>query len=75
LVQRGGFDEVDVVLPPLSTYVPRHLRALPWSAGFFALPDEKRDAALADLDAALSAYRHDDGIRVPFSSYLATATV
>jgi SAM-dependent methyltransferase len=78
----GGFSEVDVQLvevdvelPPLSTYVPRHLRALPWSAGFFALPDEKRDAALADLDAALSEYRHDDGIRVPFSSYLATATV
>ena len=78
----GGFDEVDVELVeadvellPLSTYMPRHLRALPWSAGFFALSDEKQDAALADMDAALSEYRHDDGVRIPFSSYLATATV
>lgn len=78
----GGFKEVevklvevDVELPPLSTFVPRHLKALPWSAGFFALSYRKQDAALADLESALSEFRHDDGIRVPFSSYLATATV
>lgn len=67
--------QVEVDLPPVLSYVPQHLRALPWSAGFFALPVEQQDAALAELEAALVEFRTADGIRVPFSSYLATASI
>jgi SAM-dependent methyltransferase len=65
----------DVDLPPVLTYVPKHLKALPWSASFFDLPAEQQLAALHELDAELAQYRIADGLRIPFSSYLATATV
>jgi len=67
--------EVEVDLPPVSTYVPEHLKALPWSAGFFALPEAEQDAAIAELEAELAEYRTAEGVRIPFTSYLATATI
>ncbi len=67
--------EVDVDLPPVSEYVPDHLKALPWSAAFLALPEAERAEAIAELEEKLAEYRTDDGIRVPFSSYLATGRV
>lgn len=67
--------EVEVDLPAVATYVPEHLKALPWSAGFFGLPALEQSAALERLDADLAGYRSDDGIRVPFTSYLAIARV
>ncbi len=67
--------EVEVELPPVQTYVPEHLKALPWSVGFFALGEEEQAAALAELDAELAEYRTDSGLRIPFRSYLAAATV
>jgi SAM-dependent methyltransferase len=66
---------VEVDLPPVSVYVPEHLTALPWSVGFFDRTAEDQAAALVELDEALAKYRTSDGIRVPFSSYLVTATV
>ena len=66
---------VDVDLPPVLTYVPEHLKALPWSTSFFGLPPEQQFTALNELEADLAEYRTSDGIRVPFSSYLVTATI
>lgn len=66
---------VEVDLPPVSIYVPEHLKALPWSASYFTLSAEQQLAALNELDAELADYRTNSGIRVPFSSYLAAATV
>lgn len=78
----GGVDEVTVDLvevkidlPPVLDYVPNHLKALPWSAGFFALPVDEQNEALLVLEEGLADYRNGDGIRVPFSSFLVTATV
>lgn len=65
--------QVDVDLPDLATYVPGHLRALPWSAGFFALPHEVQTKAIAELDDEMAEYRSGEGMRVPFSSYIAVA--
>jgi SAM-dependent methyltransferase len=66
---------IDVDLPPVSTFVPEHLKALPWSTTFFRLPPERQLEALAELEADLDVYRTDAGIRVPFSSYLVTAII
>lgn len=69
----GAVLEMGSAAPPISTSVPEHLKALPWSTGFFRLPRERQLEALAELEADLAAYRSDVGIRVPFSSYLVTA--
>lgn len=67
--------EVGVDLLPVLGFVPDRLRALPWSVGFFALPGGQQQPALAELGMALADLRTADGIRVRFSSCLATATV
>ncbi len=67
--------EIEVDLPPVLSYVPLHLRALPWSSGFLALPDEQQHVGLTELATALAEFQTADGIRVPFSSYLATASI
>lgn len=67
--------EVEVDLPPVLSYVPEHLKALPWSARFFELSAEEQRSALDELDRALGEYQTLEGMRVPFSSFVATATV
>jgi len=65
---------IDVDLPPVEEYVPQHLKALPWSASFFDLPDDARQIALTQLEARLQGFRTPTGITAPFRSYLLTAT-
>lgn len=72
LIQRIS---VDVDLPPVRDFVPQHLRALPWSADFFDLADEQQARAIADLEEGLARYATPTGLTVPFTSYLATATI
>ncbi len=67
--------QAQVDLPPVMTYVPEHLKAIPWSVSSRALPAEQRASALAELDAELAEYKTDNGLTLPFQSYLATATV
>jgi SAM-dependent methyltransferase len=64
-----------VSLPPVRTYVPQHLKALPWSGSFFDLDDRTRDEALAAVEDGLADYATESGLEVPFRSYFATATV
>jgi ubiquinone/menaquinone biosynthesis C-methylase UbiE len=79
---RAGFEEVaieciesEVSLPPIVQYVPEHLKALPWSGGFFELSYEQQTEAISWMDGELSGYRTDEGIEVPFRSYLATSVI
>ena len=65
----------DVDLPHVKTFVPQHLKALPWSAGFFSLPPAEQASAIAELESGLARYQTKVGITVPFSSYLVTATI
>jgi SAM-dependent methyltransferase len=64
-----------VLLPPIAEYVPEHLKALPWSSGFFELPVDARAEAVAWMDDQLSESRTDNGVEVPFKSFLATAVI
>ncbi len=61
---------VEADLPPVLDYVSEHLKALPWSAGFFGWPAEMQAEGLAELDAELADFRTGDGLRVPFCTYL-----
>jgi SAM-dependent methyltransferase len=64
-----------VSLPPVRTFVPRHLMALPWSGSFFELDERTRHEALSVVEDALAGYTTEQGIDVPFRSYLGRATV
>ncbi len=64
-----------VPLPAVVDYVPQHLRALPWSGGFFELSDGARADAIAWMGERLTDYEADGGIEVPFRSYLAMTVV
>jgi SAM-dependent methyltransferase len=66
-----------VRLPPIVEYVPEHLKALPaLSRGhYFELDAEARNALLRQLECELGAYVRDDGLEVPFQSFLAVARV
>jgi hypothetical protein len=64
-----------VALPPIAEYVPEHLKALPWSAGFFELSSKEQALTIVWMEERLADYRTDDGIDVPFGSYLATAAI
>lgn len=66
---------VTVDLPPVKEFLPQQLRALPWSAPFFALSPTQQESALGEMEADLAEFRTGVGITVPFSSYLATATL
>jgi SAM-dependent methyltransferase len=68
--------EAVVSLPPPADYCPAHLRALPWSAGFFALDEARQQDALDQMCERLRPWVTEDGaVRAPFRSFLLTAEV
>ncbi len=69
--------EAVVPLPPISEYVPGHLKALPPPSlgNFFDLSDKTQSELLRSIDNHLRDYRTDQGFDVPFRSYLATTVV
>lgn len=75
-----GQPEVELVeavvdLPPLDPYAIEHLKALPWSGGFFALPETSQAEALSSMSERLADFATVDGLSVPFASYVATLAV
>lgn len=80
LFVEAGFDEVsvaatqiDIDLPPLREFVPRHVAATPMSAGWSAAAPERREEALRQIESETEGFRSDEGVRVPFWSYFVTA--
>ena len=67
--------EKHVLLPPITEYVPEHLKALPWSSAFFALSAGEQAQALGWMEGRLSRYQTDSGVTLPFRSYLVTAVI
>ena len=63
-----------VEFPSLDKYIVNHLRALPWSAPFFALDAHAQAAAVTSMADSLRAFMHPDGsASIPTSSLLLTA--
>lgn len=79
LLHTAGFQDVTVEatvlnlpLPPLPEFLPRHVSATPMAAGFNAASDAARQAVLEELTNRLAPYIQSDGsLNVPFSSYMA----
>lgn len=80
LFANAKFREVEVVeartdidLPPVRTFVPRHVRATPMAAGYAAVSPESREGVVRRMEDAMSEFAVSDGIRVPFLSYFVMA--
>ena len=64
------FRQLDLELPPLPEFVPRHVRATPMAAGFVAAPERARQAVIQDVSERLAGYQTEGGVRVPFRTHL-----
>lgn len=63
-----------VEFPPLRQHIVNHLRALPWSAPFFALSPTAQATAVEKMVATLASYTHTDGsASIPTAALLFTA--
>lgn len=62
--------QLDLELPDLRTFVPRHVSATPMAAGFSEAPEQTRDAVVRSVCEQLAAYQSGNAIRVPFRTHL-----
>lgn len=69
---RATVKQLDLELPELPDFVPRHVSATPMSAGFRAASEEARRAVVNEVSEQLLRYQMDQGIRVPFRTHLVT---
>jgi ubiquinone/menaquinone biosynthesis C-methylase UbiE len=81
LLAAAGFNNVsmavqqlDLALPPLSGFVPRHISATPMAAGYSAAAPEVREAVVQEVAERLAQFTMETGVRVPFRTHLALAT-
>lgn len=65
--------ELNLDLPPLAAFIPRHITATPMSAGFHAAPEAARQTVIEEVTAQLAPYRTPEGARVPFRTHLVLA--
>jgi ubiquinone/menaquinone biosynthesis C-methylase UbiE len=78
LVADAGFDDVvstsatlNLELPPLSEFVPRHISATPMAAGYAAATENARAAVIRDVVEGMARYGAATGARIPFRSHVA----
>lgn len=57
-----------IELPSLEDYIVGHLRALPWAAPFFELPEATRRAAVDEMIHTLAPFIHFGTPRIPFGA-------
>jgi hypothetical protein len=60
---------LDLKLPILSEFIPRHVRATPMEAGFSAASPEKRRAVVEEVSEGLVSYDTGGGACAPFRTY------
>jgi len=82
LVGDAGFQRIemtvkqlDLQLPNLTDFVPRHISATPMSVGFNAASQAAQEAVVQDVLQQLVSYETDAGVNVPFRTHLVMATV
>lgn len=80
LVEGAGFrslrTEVETLalsLPRLPDFIPQHIRATPMAQGFDAASPETRKAIVERVSHRLAEYAIEDGVSIPFRSFLVQA--
>ena len=77
LLDEAGFEKIEIVtkqldlpLPKLTEFVPRHISATPMVAGFSRAPESIQRTVINEVSEKLSKYEADDHVRIPFASYM-----
>ncbi len=65
--------ELNLDLPSVGYFVPRHILATPMGAGYLAAPEATQQAILDELTETLSDYQFEGRLRVPFRSHIIIA--
>jgi len=66
--------QLELELPTLNDFVPRHISATPMAAGFNAASEVAQQAVIQEVSEQLAQYETNAGVRIPFRSHLAMAT-
>jgi ubiquinone/menaquinone biosynthesis C-methylase UbiE len=81
LLTRAGFqtvqvtvEQLDLELPRLHEFVPRHVSATPMAGGFRAASEAVRQIVIDEMAGELAQYVVEGGVGVPFRTHLAMAT-
>lgn len=80
LLETCGFDEIEITqrqidlpLPKLNEFVPRHIGATPMAAGYEAAPPTVQQAIVDEMNVRLAEFVTDEKPIVPFRSHMARA--
>jgi hypothetical protein len=80
LLANAGFQGIEMTtkqlnleLPKIRDFVPRHISATPMANGFNAASPAAQQAAIQEVSERLASYETKTGVRVPFKSHLAVA--
>jgi hypothetical protein len=80
LLNEAGFERIDIVveqldlqLPELEHFVPRHISATPMAPGYNAAPLSAQQAVVQDFSESLAHYRIEIGSCIPFKTHFAIA--
>jgi ubiquinone/menaquinone biosynthesis C-methylase UbiE len=65
--------QLELELPKLTDFVPRHISATPMAAGFNAADQAAQQAVIQEVSAQLALYESNDSITLPFRLHLAKA--
>ena len=77
LLEEAGFGQIDMSvtqldlsLPKLTEFVPRHISATPMSAGFNRASEEVQQIVVKNVTEKLSRYETDGHVQIPFKSHM-----
>ncbi len=80
LLKEAGFEQVDMTvtqldlkLPKLTEFVPRHISATPMATGFNRASDTTRQVVIQDVTEKLSQYQTNSHAQIPFKSHMIIA--
>lgn len=80
LLQAAGFTKIEITvqqldlpLPDLQEFIPRHLSATPLAAGFNAAPPSVQQALIEEMTTRLASYETNGRAQAPFRSHFARA--
>jgi len=77
LLKEAGFGQIDMIvtqldlpLPKLTEFVPRHISATPMAAGFSRASESVQQMVIQGVTEKLSAYEINSHVQIPFKSHM-----